>query len=514
MATHKSYRARAAESFSSGVESPLEALGTRALREAQAELQRKAAEMEMDSDRDPAALEMLEEALAHEPRDAHERRAAARAYLGVTATRTKSATRVETKGAEQELRDWFFDVEERVAEMAKDPAVPVENVEALAQFLADMRNAEAESLEAMVDVFEDGSTGVLPKDLFGIREIIDRVDDERNAKSATRVEIKREAEGEACWVEIQFGDANGDFDPDVAYDDMNEMLGQFRGTAADEMGDNDTFYADFDTQDDAEAFIAAARSKYGRDIYVNAFDKETEENLGWKSAGAVETKYSADAPYLEEWPAFVAAWDKFMNSEIDGEPLFKVHWDHRDAVGGVLESYTRFSNLVNNSRGKRDYVEIANGAQELIDELDNIDTELELDGIPDLVASLEGITVECDDQVASTKGVDTKGDMGFHGSVKLPGEYYGLRDAWIDFQENGDEDEDYEASVGDVETKTAMERNLDDFFAWCADQGITSYTRGAVRKWIKAEGLEDEIDEDEFNEALDAWAEHGGAGGH
>lgn len=99
MATHKSYRARAAESFSSGVESPLEALGTRALREAQAELQRKAAEMEMDSDRDPAALEMLEEALAHEPRDAHERRAAARAYLGVTATRTKSATRVETKGA-------------------------------------------------------------------------------------------------------------------------------------------------------------------------------------------------------------------------------------------------------------------------------------------------------------------------------------------------------------------------------------------------------------------------------
>lgn len=36
---------------------------------------------------------------------------------------------------------------------------------------------------------------------------------------------------------------------------------------------------------------------------------------------------------------------------------------------------------------------------------------------------------------------------------ELPSEYYGLRDAWIDFQENG-ADEDYEESVGAVDTKT------------------------------------------------------------
>ena len=100
----KNYRKRAAESFKSGIESPLEALGTRALREAQAELQSRAA---ASDDRDPDALAMLDEALAHEPKDAHERRAAARAYLGVT----KSASRgVETKGSKRDFWNAVKDV--------------------------------------------------------------------------------------------------------------------------------------------------------------------------------------------------------------------------------------------------------------------------------------------------------------------------------------------------------------------------------------------------------------------
>lgn len=98
MATHKSYRARAAESFRSGVESPLEALGSRALREAQAELEGRVT-------LDRAALDMLEEALAHEPRDAHERRAAARAYLGVTKSKSAGIVRTKDDGRDDQLDD-------------------------------------------------------------------------------------------------------------------------------------------------------------------------------------------------------------------------------------------------------------------------------------------------------------------------------------------------------------------------------------------------------------------------
>lgn len=378
MAHHKSYRKRAAEAFRSGVESPLEALGSRALREAQAELQRKAAELD---DRDPAALEMLEEALAHEPRDAHERRAAARAFLGVT----KSATRVNTKGTvggrgnRLELGEWLSQAAQDAAEFASSDAEfdagefgGGEDAMEEAQAYDDASRLILEDgdLQGALEVLESTSTN--SKTMKEARERVMSMLDEENDKSA--VEAKsNERDPWALWIDVQLPIAAnmvrvaikeridssergyGSFTEDDGQEllDLLESIEQASSTETFPVNDYEGIVEDMReladrsaTMDFGNTFTFDAWHKYADELERHGDGLSAWYNMG-KSAGAVRTKDATDSVgenLADAWLDLDEAGLAELANELDRiqDEFNRSGADDPDAISQAIDSLDAF----------------------------------------------------------------------------------------------------------------------------------------------------------------------------